>query len=85
MAFIIMTALGHDSNAQSLEVSGELFLPQDSIGFTYESPDFDPADWIGIYHIDDVPGRTRTLPLSMNIFLPIRYHLYSGPGRNRKV
>lgn len=41
---------------QSLVALGEVFLPQDSIEFTYESPNYDPADWIGIYPVDAVPG-----------------------------
>jgi hypothetical protein len=45
-----------NSNAQSLVVNGTLFLPQDSIEFTYNSPNYDTADWIGIYHIEDAPG-----------------------------
>jgi hypothetical protein len=45
-----------NSNAQSLVVNGTLFLPQDSIEFTYESPSFVETDWIGIYHIDEEPG-----------------------------
>jgi hypothetical protein len=45
-----------NSTAQSLEVSGTIFLPQDSIEFTYESPNYDPLDWIGIYHVGDIPG-----------------------------
>lgn len=47
------------ANAQSLVVSGSLFLPQDSISFTYSSPAFpgsDSTDWIGIYHVEDAPG-----------------------------
>jgi hypothetical protein len=43
-------------NAQSLEVSGSLFIPQDSISFTYSSPSFQATDWIGIYRVADVPG-----------------------------
>jgi hypothetical protein len=45
-----------NSNAQSLVVNGTLFLPQDSIEFTYDSPGYDTADWIGIYPIEDAPG-----------------------------
>jgi hypothetical protein len=52
----LITGIGLSSNAQSIVVSGTLFLPQDSIGFTYESPSFDSTDWIGIYYIDDAPG-----------------------------
>jgi hypothetical protein len=44
------------SHDQSLEVLGELFLPQDSIGFTFESPSFSETDWIGIYNSDEYPG-----------------------------
>ena len=46
-----------NSNSQSLSVmNGTLFLPQDSIEFSWESPNFDSTDWIGIYHIDEEPG-----------------------------
>jgi hypothetical protein len=46
-----------NSNAQSLTVvNGTVFLPQDSIEFTYESPSFVETDWIGIYHTDEAPG-----------------------------
>jgi hypothetical protein len=45
-----------NSNAQSLVANGTLFLPQDSIEFTYNSPSFSETDWIGIYHIEDAPG-----------------------------
>ncbi len=46
------------STAQSLVVSGTLFLPQDSIYFDYEFDNLsvDSSDWIGIYHIEDAPG-----------------------------
>jgi len=47
-----------NSNAQSLVVNGTLFLPQDSIGFTYNSPGNDSTytDWIGIYYVGETPG-----------------------------
>jgi len=41
---------------QSISVSGSLFLPQDSIGFTYSKPGFTATDWIGIYKADQTPG-----------------------------
>ena len=56
VGMLCLAGFGLSSNAQSLVVSGTLFLPQDSIGFTYESPSFDSTDWIGIYHIEDAPG-----------------------------
>src|SRR4030042_5997076 len=45
-----------NSNSQSLVVNGTLFLPQDSIEFTYGRPGFVETDWIGIYHVEDAPG-----------------------------
>jgi hypothetical protein len=56
LGLILLMGFEFNSNGQSLEVSGTLFLPQDSIGFTYVSPGFDSLDWIGIYHIGDAPG-----------------------------
>lgn len=53
---ILLTGLGKSSLAQSLSVSGTLFLPQDSIEFNYESPSFSSTDWIGIYGSDEIPG-----------------------------
>lgn len=56
ISLTMLLGLGIASHAQSITVSGTLFLPQDSIGFTYDSPSFDSTDWIGIYHIEDAPG-----------------------------
>jgi len=56
ISMTIFLVLGIVTQAQSITVSGTLFLPQDSIGFTYDSPSFDSTDWIGIYHIEDSPG-----------------------------
>jgi hypothetical protein len=57
LSLVMLAGIGYDANAQSLTVSGSLFLPQDdSIGFTYDSPSFSETDWIGIYRIDDLPG-----------------------------
>jgi hypothetical protein len=56
MVLIILSGVDRITSAQSLVVSGSLFLPQDSIGFTYESTEYDTLDWIGIYHVDDAPG-----------------------------
>jgi hypothetical protein len=56
IGLIFLLGLGISLHGQSITVSGTLFLPQDSIGFTYESPSFDSTDWIGIYHIEDSPG-----------------------------
>lgn len=55
-SLIILAGVCNNANAQSLVVSGSLFLPQDSIGFTYNSPAFSETDWIGIYRLGDVPG-----------------------------
>lgn len=51
-----LLGLGLSLNGQSLVVGGTLYLPQDSIEFTYDSPGFVETDWIGIYHVDDAPG-----------------------------
>lgn len=56
MGMIFILGIQSLTSAQSLVVSGSLFLPQDSIGFDFESPAFDSTDWIGIYHIEDAPG-----------------------------
>ena len=56
MVLIILIGVDPVTSAQSLVVSGSLFLSVDSIGFTYESPEYDTLDWIGIYHVDDAPG-----------------------------
>ncbi len=53
---ISLAAINYDSKSQSLSVGGSLFIPQDSIEFTYGSPAYDSADWIGIYRIEDAPG-----------------------------
>jgi len=55
--FCIAFFLGIDStSAQSISVSGTVFLPQDSIEFTYSKPSFTSTDWIGIYKKDQIPG-----------------------------
>jgi hypothetical protein len=56
LSLILLIGICNSANAQTLVVSGSLFLPQDSISFTYSSPTFDSADWIGIYRITDKPG-----------------------------
>lgn len=53
----LVTLLGIDRTyAQSISASGTVFLPQDSIGFTYSKPSFTSTDWIGIYKTDQTPG-----------------------------
>jgi acid phosphatase type 7 len=44
------------SIAQSLVVTGSLFLPKDPILFTYESPSWSSTDWIGIFPAGTKPG-----------------------------
>src|SRR5512133_1016560 len=56
LIILIIAAINFDSKSQSLSVAGSLFIPQDSIAFTYGSPAYDSADWIGIYRIEDAPG-----------------------------
>jgi len=56
IGLIMLTGFEFLLSGQSIVVSGSLFLPQDSIGFDYDSPSFDSTDWIGIYHIEDSPG-----------------------------
>lgn len=46
---------------QSLSVSGSLFLPQDSIGFTFSDPSFSATDWIGIYKVGQIPGEGESV------------------------
>lgn len=53
---MLLTGFGLSSHAQSLSFSGTLYLPQDSIEFSYESPSFTATDWIGIYGSDEAPG-----------------------------
>jgi hypothetical protein len=45
-----------NTHAQSISASGTVFLPQDSIAFTYSKPSFTSTDWIGIYKTDQTPG-----------------------------
>ncbi|HLN71960.1 MAG TPA: T9SS type A sorting domain-containing protein [Prolixibacteraceae bacterium] len=53
----LVISLGINSTyAQSISASGTVFLPQDSIGFTYSKPSFTSTDWIGIYKTDQTPG-----------------------------
>ncbi len=61
MVLTILAGVDFVSRAQSLVVSGSLFLPQDSIGFTYVSPAYSETDWIGIYHIEDAPEGTTSV------------------------
>lgn len=56
LSLFMLIGICNNANTQSLVVSGSLFLPQDSIGFTYNSPAFSAADWIGIFRIADAPG-----------------------------
>jgi|GEM_PF-1255914 len=52
----LLGGICNSSNSQVLTVSGSLFVPHDSIGFTYNSPSFSATDWIGIYHTGETPG-----------------------------
>ena len=61
LALICMLGFETSSKAQSLVVNGTLFLPQDSIGFTFESPSFSETDWIGIYYSDEYPGGPNSI------------------------
>ena len=56
LSLIMLIGICNTAKTQTLMVSGSLFLPQDSIGFTYNSPAFDSLDWIGIYRAEDAPG-----------------------------
>lgn len=56
LSFTMLIGVCSNTEAQSLSVSGSLFLPQDSIGFTYSKPGFTSTDWIGIYKSDQTPG-----------------------------
>jgi len=56
LSLMMLIGIGNRASAQSLTVSGPLFLPQDSIGFTYNSPAFTAKDWIGIYKVGETPG-----------------------------
>lgn len=58
LCILVLCAFAFDinSNAQSLVVGGDLYLPQDSIRFVYDSPNYVETDWIGIYHVDEEPG-----------------------------
>lgn len=56
LSLALLAGISVTANAQSLSVAGSLFLPGDSIVFTYNSPSFDPTDWIGIYHVGETPG-----------------------------
>lgn len=57
LSLMILTGICSNANAQSISVSGSLFLPQDSIGFTYSKPGSTSTDWIGIYKADQTPGQ----------------------------
>jgi hypothetical protein len=56
IGLLCLMTFGLNSNAQSLVVGSNLYLPQDSIRFVYDSPDWVDTDWIGIYHTDEEPG-----------------------------
>ncbi len=56
LGMMILIPMSFGLHSQTLEVSGSLFLPQDSIGFTYTDPAFTSTDWIGIYLVDQAPG-----------------------------
>lgn len=56
LVLVSLVAINYNAKTQSLSVSGSLFIPQDSIAFTYGSPAWDSADWIGIYGVDEAPG-----------------------------
>ncbi len=56
LSLILLVGIGIGLNAQTLTFTGTLFLPQDSILFTYNSPSFSDTDWIGIYGADEAPG-----------------------------
>jgi hypothetical protein len=56
LSLILLIGICNTANAQTLVVSGSLFIPQDSISFTYSSPAFSSTDWIGIYRIAEAPG-----------------------------
>jgi len=55
LGLFYLTGMVRHANAQSLVVSDTFFIAPDSIAFTYESPDFDSTDWIGIYLVEDSP------------------------------
>ncbi|HEY3371870.1 MAG TPA: T9SS type A sorting domain-containing protein [Prolixibacteraceae bacterium] len=55
-SFLMLMGIGTRVNAQSLTVSGPVFLPQDSISFTFSRPGFNSTDWIGIYKVGETPG-----------------------------
>jgi len=56
LSLMIGICISNKTIGQSLSVSGSLFLPQDSIGFTFSKPAFTSTDWIGIYKADQTPG-----------------------------
>jgi hypothetical protein len=56
LSFSLLMGFSTIGNAQSLTVQGSAFLTTDSIGFAYESPSYDPTDWIGIYKVGETPG-----------------------------
>lgn len=56
LSLFMLAAICSSAGAQSLTVSGSLFLSNDSISFTFNSPSFSTSDWIGIYRIADTPG-----------------------------
>jgi hypothetical protein len=56
LSLMIGICISNKTFSQSLSISGSVFLPQDSIGFTYSKPGFTSTDWIGIYKADQTPG-----------------------------
>ncbi|HET6558192.1 MAG TPA: T9SS type A sorting domain-containing protein [Prolixibacteraceae bacterium] len=44
------------ANAQTISAPGTIFVPQDSIEFTYSTPSFSSTDWIGIYKVGTTPS-----------------------------
>jgi hypothetical protein len=60
-SMIILIMMSINLNSQTLTVTGSLFLPQDSITFTYTDPAFTSTDWIGIYEVDQTPGGPQSV------------------------
>lgn len=56
--FCMALCLGicHHANAQTITAPGTVFVPQDSIEFTYSTPSFSATDWIGIYKVGKTPA-----------------------------
>ena len=64
LSLMIGICISNKTIAQSLSVSGSLFLPQDSIGFAFTDPAFTSTDWIGIYKTDQTPGSSESISWS---------------------